>query len=117
MSVQDVAALDVSDECDTSCSSSGSSASCDHKVPGKVINFITDTVKFLTVEVQINNKLATAIIDTGAQASLISSQLVDKLNIPIYSDTESLKVIGHSHFETVGSVKVDSCIGDIQMEV
>ena len=115
MSGQDIATLEVSDDCDTSCSSSRPSA-CDHEVPGKVINFITDTVKFLTVQVQINNKLATAIIDTGAQASLISSQLVDKLNLPIYSDTESLKVIGHSHFETVGSVKVDSCIGDIQME-
>ena len=39
---------------------------------------ILTPLKFLTVEVRINNKLATAIIDTGAQASLISSQLVDK---------------------------------------
>ena len=86
LSGQDIATLEVSDECGTSCSSSRSSASCGHELPGKVINFITDTVKFLTVEVRINNKLATAIIDTGAQASIISLQLVDKLNLPIYSD-------------------------------
>ena len=51
MSGQDIATLEVSDDYDTSCSSSRSSASCDKEVPGKVINFITDTVKFLTVEV------------------------------------------------------------------
>lgn len=84
--------------------------------PGKIVSFIGSDIKFLKVEVKLNNKIVIAVIDSGAERSLISSKLAQELELDINKQDTVFRVIGQKRFETLGSMRSRASIHGIEMK-
>ena len=84
-------------------------------VPGKVINLIGTKVELLKVMVTINGKSLLAIVDTGAECSLISVEAANILRLNIDSETTVLSAIGGKVFKTAGTVNLKTQMHDLTM--
>jgi predicted aspartyl protease len=72
-------------------------------------------VSLFKVQVQLNNQTVTALIDSGAACSLISSELASDLNLVIDSNQTKLKVVGQNDFNSTGSAQCQITIHGIKM--
>ena len=80
----------------------------DMVMPGKVVNLVSTTPQnLLVVQVKINDKYVTALLDTGADRSLISSRIVDELNLNVKNSADTFDVLGQSTVGCMGNVSVD----------
>jgi hypothetical protein len=84
-------------------------------LPGKVVNLISDKVDLLKVRVSLNGQSELAILDTGAESSLISQNLAAKLNLIVEGATTTYRVIGGSECDTLGSAIIPVSIHGIAM--
>ena len=66
--------------------SHGSSSS---HIPGNIVSLVDSSVELLKVEVEICGKPVTAVVDTGAVKSLISSSLAAEINLPVKDEINS----------------------------
>lgn len=69
----------------------------------KIFNLSCPKVGLLIIKVNINNVLVTAIIDSGAECSLISSALAESLSLPVEPHECAYRVIGQNSFNTLGT--------------
>jgi hypothetical protein len=85
-------------------------------LPGKIINLISDKIDLLRVQVSLNGQSVMAIIDTGAESSLISQSLAATLNIVLEGTSSTYRVIGGDDCETVGSAIIPLSIHGVEMQ-
>ena len=74
-------------------------------VPGKAVNFVGESrSKFLELKVRIKGKQVNAIIDTGAEMTLISSNIVSELQLTMEKCDVPLRVVGENEMNTIGII-------------
>lgn len=82
----------------------------------KIFNLSSPGVELLKVNISIGGGTVVAIIDSGAEHSLVSSAVVDILKLPIVAHEKSYNVIGQNSFATLGTVSVRPSIHGVMMD-
>ena len=72
--------------------------------PGKNINILDNKIDLFLINLKINNELITAVLDSGAAKSLISSDLVAHHGWPVTLENNLFDALGSDTFHTSGSV-------------
>jgi hypothetical protein len=72
-------------------------------------------VSLFKVQIELNNQTVTAVVDSGAACSLISSELASDLNLVIDNNQTKLKVVGQDDFNCTGSAQCQITIHGIKM--
>ena len=85
-------------------------------LPGKIITLISDKVDLLRIQVSVNGHVVSAIIDTGAETSLISHSLASRLNLIAEGTGKTYRVIGGNDCETMGSAIIPISIHGVNMQ-
>lgn len=87
-----------------------------HIVLKKVFNLSGPSVDLLKAQVKIKDRSVTAIVDSGAESSLISSDIVNDLELPLIPHSCAYRVIGQKSFNTLGTVKILPSINNVVMK-
>lgn len=84
-------------------------------IPGKLVNIVNSKSGLLTVQVEINGHQCRAVVDSGAEKSLISSGLASKLDLTINNnDVNVFSVLG-GQFSARGSVQTRLSVSGVEM--
>ena len=86
-------------------------------IPGKLVNLVSKFSDLLEAEVEIRGTKRKAVIDSGAQFSLVSSKLVDDLGLPLNDTSSLLRVVGENSYSTLGKVDLPISINGVPTDV
>ena len=81
--------------------------------PGKVVSLVNTAIELFKMQITIGTRRVAAIIDSGAAASLISSELVKSLGLDGDGRRNVLAVVGTQNMITEGSVQLDFTVGGV----
>ena len=85
----------------------------DDFVPGKMVNMAFSPHKLMKVKVNIEGHSFAAILDSGADHSLISSEVVSKLGLNVQKSKETFDALGQSMIGCVGKITTSMNIGKL----
>ena len=104
-----------SQPCTAGSSSSEIGESLD-RVPGKCITFISATSpELFKVEIKVKDKIVTAVIDSGAFGSLMSSDMATELGLQVAGKINTLQVVGGGTLRAAGVSESRFSIDGIEM--
>ena len=85
----------------------------DDFVPGKMVNMAFSPHKLMKIKVNIEGHSFAAILDSGADHSLISSEVVSKLGLNVQKSKETFDALGQSMIGCVGKITTSMNIGKL----
>ena len=84
-------------------------------LPGKTVCLLENESSLFFIDVIIYNVKLSAILDSGASKSLISSKLVNENKFDVIHDNELFGSFGNKQFQSCSKVNASMTMGDISM--